>query len=118
MQRSLAAAVGVSLLALTCATAPAAAQVLYGSALGIVEDQSSAAVVGADVTITNRSTGTVRETKSGADGRYTFPNLLPGNYEVKVIAPGFRTYSQANVQITINTVTRVDVKLELGQVTE
>jgi outer membrane receptor protein involved in Fe transport len=99
-------------------TSSAWAQVLYGSALGLVEDQSGAAVIGATVTATNSSTGVVRETKTGADGRYLLPNLLPGTYEIKVTSQGFRTFSQSNVTITINTVTRVDVKLELGQVTE
>lgn len=118
MRRSLATCLALFFLAMTYRIEPVSAQVLYGSALGIVEDQTNAAVVGAAVTITNRSTGAVRETKSGTDGRYTFPNLLAGIHEVKVIAAGFRTYSQANVQISINTVTRVDVRLELGQVTE
>ena len=97
---------------------PAAAQVLYGSALGIVEDQSGASVSGAAVTISNTAGGIVRDAQTGGDGRYSFPNLLPGSYEVKVTAPGFRTFVQSNVTITINTVTRVDIKLELGQVSE
>ncbi|HEU0140883.1 MAG TPA: carboxypeptidase-like regulatory domain-containing protein, partial [Bryobacteraceae bacterium] len=96
----------------------ASAQVLYGSAVGTVEDQTGALVSGASVTMTNTSTGLVREDKTGANGRYSFTNLLPGRYDVKVVAAGFRTYTQTNVEITINTVTRVDVKLELGQVTE
>jgi len=100
------------------AAVPAPAQVLYGSLVGTVEDQSGAVVSGAAVTLTNRSTGLVREAKTAGDGRYTITNLLPGSYEIKVSAPGFRTFTRTGVDITINTVTRVDVKLELGQVTE
>ena len=97
---------------------PASAQVLYGSAVGTVEDQSGAVVSGASITMTSKSTGLVRETKTGLDGRYTIANLLPGSYDLKVSAAGFRTFTQTSVDITINTVTRMDVKLELGQVTE
>ncbi|MCC6367383.1 MAG: TonB-dependent receptor [Bryobacterales bacterium] len=100
------------------AAGPAAAQVLYGSAVGTVEDLSGAVVPEATVSLTNKLTGQVREIRTGEDGRYTAPNLLPGEYELKVAASGFRAYTQTGIQITINTVTRVDVRLELGQITE
>src|SRR5262249_39118787 len=45
-------------------------------------------------------------------------NLAAGGYDLKVTAPGFRTFSQTGVQISINTVSRVDVRLELGAVGE
>jgi len=114
---SLAALLALFLLAPAIADI-ASAQVLYGSAVGTVEDQTGALVSGATVTMTNTSTGLIREDKTAANGRYSFTNLLPGPYDVKVVAAGFRTYTRTNVEITINTVTRVDVKLELGQVTE
>lgn len=100
------------------AAGPVAAQVLYGSAVGTVEDLSGAVVPQATVSLTNKLTGQVREIRTGEDGRYTAPNLLPGEYELKVAASGFRAYTQTGIQITINTVTRVDVRLELGQITE
>ncbi|MCZ2157080.1 MAG: TonB-dependent receptor, partial [Bryobacterales bacterium] len=94
------------------------AQVLYGSAVGTVEDQTGAVVPDATVTYTNQSTGQTREVRTGSDGRYTAPNLLPGEYELKVTASGFRTFVQTGVTITINTVTRSDVKLAVGQLAE
>ncbi len=97
---------------------PAAAQVLYGSLVGTVTDPSGAVVQGAAITITNADTGLTRETSTNEAGQYSVPNLLPGNYEVKVTKPGFRTFSKTGVAITINTVTRVDVPLEVGAVTE
>lgn len=97
---------------------PAAAQVLYGSAVGLVADQSGAVVPNATVTLTNTLTGQVREIHTTDDGNYTAPNLLPGEYELKVAASGFRAYAQTGIRITINTVTRIDVKLELGQLSE
>jgi len=111
-------AIFCGVFALAVSTNPIQAQVLYGSAVGVLQDQTGSVIAGASVTMTNRGTGNIRETKTGADGRYTFPNLMAGSYEIKVSAAGFRTSTQSNVEITINTVTRADFKLELGQVTE
>ena len=114
------------LLGLTCAvlllalltSAPANAQVLYGSIVGTVEDPTGAVVPGATVTLTNPATGAVREIKADDQGRYTVPNLQAGTYDLKVSSQGFRTLTRTGVEITINTVTRVDAKLEVGQMTE
>ena len=52
-------------------TVPAESQVLYGSLVGTVVDQSGGAVPNATVTITEKRTGQVRSDKSEADGRYS-----------------------------------------------
>src|SRR5437016_3047131 len=93
-----------ALLTIGSFTNPAHAQVLYGSIVGSVTDQSSAAVPNATVTITNKQTGSTRTEKSGGDGRYLFGNAQPGTYDVKVEATGFRTVSQTDVSVTANTV--------------
>ena len=100
------------------AAMPASAQVLYGSIVGTVEDPTGAVVPGATVTLSNPATGLTREAKADDQGRYTIPNILPGSYEVKVASQGFRTSTRTGVDISINTVTRVDMKLEVGQMTE
>src|SRR6266852_7688920 len=97
---------------------PLAAQVLYGSAVGKVNDQSGSVVSGATVSLLNTATHQTREAKTDTDGRYSIANAQPGTYELSVVASGFRKYIQTGVEITINTVTRIDVNLELGQVTE
>jgi hypothetical protein len=113
---------GISLLlvASTVLVGPrqAAAQVLYGSLVGNVKDPSDAAVAGASITLTNRSTGIVRDTVATETGSYNFPTLLPGSYELRVAKDGFRTYTQAGIEVTINTVTRADVQMQLGAVAE
>ncbi len=97
---------------------PAAAQVLYGTILGNVRDKTRGVVPGAAVTITSQGTGLSRQTKANEAGFYTFSDVQAGSYTVEVTAPGFRTSSQAGVPVTINTVSRVDVDLEVGQVAE
>ena len=96
----------------------AQAQVLYGSLVGQVADSSDAAVSGAVVTILNLRTNQSRETKTDLRGSYSFIDLRGGTYTLKISQQGFRTYEKTGVTVTLNAVTRVDVHLELGAVTE
>jgi hypothetical protein len=112
----LACAYASALLAIV--TTPASAQVLYGSIVGTVEDPSGAVVPTAAVTITNKQTGAARESVTDNQGRYFIGNVLAGTYDLKVTATGFRTVNVADVDVTINTVTRRDLKLEVGGTAE
>ncbi len=105
---------------LTVGLAPglANAQVLYGSLVGNVTDQNGAVVAGATVSITDKTTGLSRETATRADGDYAITNILPGTYEVKVTKQGFSTYSKTDLAITANNVTRADVEMKIGNVSD
>jgi hypothetical protein len=94
------------------------AQVLYGSVVGSLHDQTGAIVPGVAVTITNKETGQTRETTSDAQGNYNLTNVLPGRYDVRVAATGFRTVTQQNVEVSAGNVSRADFRLEVGQLTE
>src|SRR5256885_12895020 len=94
------------------------AQVLYGSVIGTVTDQSGAAVAKAHVLATNRATSVQREAETNDDGHYRIPDLPPGSYDLKVTATGFKVLTQTSLTITANTVTDVDVRLQLGAVSE
>ncbi len=53
------------------------------------------------------------------DGRYTAANQLADNHELKATAlQGFRLYPQAGIVVTINTITRSNVKPGVGQLTK
>jgi Carboxypeptidase regulatory-like domain/TonB dependent receptor len=107
------AALGIAILA-----QPVGAQVLYGTIVGNVKDTSQAAVPGATVTIVNPKTNVSRETITNESGAYTVSNVLPGTYTVKVSLTGFKEFSQTDVQVTINNVTRVDATLNVGSLAE
>ncbi len=94
------------------------AQVLYGSIVGTVTDQSGALVPGAQITITNKATGLKRPVTADDAGRYTIPNVEQGVYDVVVTAAGFKPLAKTNVDVRINTVTDVDAQLEVGAVTQ
>ncbi|MFL6350467.1 MAG: TonB-dependent receptor domain-containing protein [Bryobacteraceae bacterium] len=110
------------LLALFCVLSllpgHAIAQVLYGSIVGEVTDPSGAAVPNATVTITDNSTGRSREVTSDSGGRFTITDAQPGVYALKFVAKGFRPTEKSGVTVTINTVTRADTVLQIGNVSE
>ncbi len=94
------------------------AQVLYGSVVGTVTDQTGAVVPGATVVITNVQTGQTREGVSDATGNYLIPNVLDGTYDLSVKMTGFRNYLEKGIVVSINTVRRADINLQVGQVNE
>lgn len=103
---------------LSSSVSPSQAQVLYGSIVGTVEDPTGATVPNATVTATNVETNTAREAKADEQGRYTLVSLLPGSYKLVITAAGFRSLTRTGIGVTINSVTRVDSRLEVGQVTD
>jgi hypothetical protein len=111
---------GVLVLTLLCGIAirPAAAQVLYGSVIGTITDQSDSIIPGATVTLTSKETGLAKEVTTDQGGRYSVVNVLPGRYDLKIVAKGFRTHLQTDIDVSPNTVGRVDVKMDVGQLTE
>jgi hypothetical protein len=98
-------------------TPTANAQTVTGSITGTVVDPGDAVVVGAQVHLTNQTTKQVREFLTTGNGTFTFPDLVPGDYGLRVTQPGFKTYVQNG--ITVGTLEKVDVhnvRLEVGDV--
>ena len=89
-----------------------------GTITGEVKDNSGAAVVGAAVTLANTSTNASRSSRSNSDGLYVFPDLVPGTYNVKVEATGFKSESRTNVELQVQQTARVDFALEVGQLNQ
>src|SRR5262245_16381908 len=96
----------------------ATAQILYGGLVGNVTDSSDAAIPGAKVTISHAATGTTRAPTATRSGIYRFPTLPPGTYTVSVQANGFRVFSQSGAEVNANSLTRIDARLDVGEVTE
>ena len=94
------------------------AQQLYGSVTGTVKDESGAAIPGATVAILSTQTALERTTVSNDTGTYNFTNVLPGSYDVKVSLQGFKEFVETGVPVSVNTVSRVEVTLTVGALTE
>ena len=69
---------------------------------------------GATVTLINKSTNLARETTSRSDGTYSFVNVPPGTYTLRVVLQGFKESLEENVPVSGNSISRVDVGLEVG----
>ncbi len=94
------------------------AQVLYGSVVGNIKDSSGATIPGATVTITNKATSLTRDVQTSPDGSYSIVNVLPGTYDVKVTLQGFRESVKTDVPVSAGTISRIDMTLEVGQLSE
>ncbi len=80
---------------------PLAAQFSSGIE-GTVTDPSGSAVGGADITVTDQSTGVPQKTKSSEGGTFRILRLSPGTYRIDLVSPGFRTWTSDRVILEPN----------------
>jgi hypothetical protein len=93
------------------------AQQDQGQIAGTVVDATEATVAGARVTAVNMQ-GVSRTAETGENGVYILTNVPPGYYEVTVEAPGFKRFVRQAVKVDVAARTTLDVRLEVGAVTE
>ncbi len=105
-------------LALTGALAIGLSAQQVGQITGLVRDPSGAVIAGAVVKAKETATGFERRTVTDAGGRYVLPALRPADYIISVEAPGFKTFTQTDVQLQADQSLTLNVDLELGDVTE
>src|SRR6201988_4298113 len=75
-----------------------AAQQARGTLRGLITDELGAAIVGANVTLTD-ATGVQKKTTTNGEGVYTFAGLAPGSYKLQAIATGFTQTEEQTVDI-------------------
>jgi hypothetical protein len=83
---------------------------------GRVTDPSNAAVSGAKVSATSVERGIAYPATTNAEGYYNLPNLLVGDYNVRVENAGFQTATQSNSTLQMNQVAKLDFQLQVGNV--
>jgi outer membrane receptor protein involved in Fe transport len=93
-------------------------QVTSGAITGAVQDPSNARVVNAKVTVRNLDTNASRTADTGTDGRFGFPQLPVGSYEIVVEANGFAKYQQGPIVLRLNEEADLTVKLALAGASE
>jgi len=115
----------LSFSALLCAvilcsvwTPRANAQAVFGNIDGTVTDPQGAAVVGANVTVTDQNKGTSEATTTNGSGNYSVTHLIPDPYTVKIEAQGFKTEEHPNITVNADETARLDLQLQLGATTE
>jgi hypothetical protein len=95
-----------------------AAQAVSGTILGSVKDTSGGFIPGATVTLVNTGTGLSRSVTTDTNGEYTAPQLPTGTYSVSAEITGFKKQTLANVHVGVDQKVRIDLKLEVGDMTE
>ena len=103
---------------LLAGTLSAGAQAGGGSLTGTISDPGGAVIPRASLTLTNNASGTKYSTVTNSDGRYVFPQLVVGSYELRISAPGFRDQVEAGIVISIGNTATVNSTLAVGQATQ
>jgi hypothetical protein len=86
--------------------------------VGLITDPSGAAIAGAAVSAVNKGTGVSRDVLTNETGAYRIGPLVPGTYEVRASMSGFKTKAQTDVILQTGAVLKVDMGLEVGEVSE
>jgi len=94
------------------------AQDFRSTLAGTITDPAGAAITGAKVKAVNPQTNAAAEVASNDSGRYSIAFLIPGKYVVTVEAPGFKQFVRQNVELQISTSVGMDVRLEIGAITD
>ncbi|RMG52949.1 MAG: carboxypeptidase regulatory-like domain-containing protein [Acidobacteria bacterium] len=89
-----------------------------GMIQGTVKDPTGAYITGATLRLTQVGTNIVRTTQSDDAGRYSFPLLPPGRYDLEVSKSGFTTIKQTGIPVRINEKTTLDLTMEPAPVEE
>jgi hypothetical protein len=108
----------VVLLLAVVASREVRGQLLQGSITGNVTDTSNAAIPQARVEAREQKTNVTRETTTNTGGVFNLPTMPPGTYTVTVSAPSFQTKTINGVTVSPEEVTRRDVVLSVGQVSQ
>ena len=89
-----------------------------GTVVGLITDQSGAAIAGAVVTVTDLSTNQVRTEKTTKTGQYVIVNLRPGEYKITATKDGFSVAEVASQTVSVGSQSNANFKLAVGAVNE
>lgn len=90
-----------------------------GSISGTVLDPSGAAVAGAQVKLAREDQSQNQEAQSGEDGQFSFPNVLPGPFQLTITKEGFTAQTIPGTLRPMETYIVPQIKLTLAaQTTE
>ncbi|HEY1902162.1 MAG TPA: TonB-dependent receptor [Terracidiphilus sp.] len=100
------------------ATIPVLAQSGRGTLTGSVKDPTGAIIPGALLDLKETNTGSRYEAKSNGQGLYSFPELPPGSYTLSVTSPGFESYTQKGITVSVGNTAEVNSVLQVGASTQ
>ncbi|MBI2689364.1 MAG: TonB-dependent receptor [Acidobacteria bacterium] len=94
-------------------------QNISGSLSGSVQDASGSVVPGVEVNLSSDRTGFQLRTRTNESGLFTFPDLTPAAYTLRIAISGFRQYEQTNIEIGSGVQRSLGaIELKVGQTSE
>ncbi len=94
------------------------AQVVGAAIHGLVQDDSGAAVPGANVAILNLETGAERDLITDNSGHYSAPSINVGGYQISVSKDGFAPETRKGISLVIGQSAPVNFTLHVGKMTQ
>ena len=85
-----------------------------GLILGTVTDKGGAVVPDATVTLLSTATNETKTATTAAAGEYTFANVPPGMYTLKISKPGFATTTFSNIRVDVTKTYNYNATLEVS----
>src|ERR1043166_5811250 len=99
-------------------TPTAIAQPGRGTIVGRITDPTGGVVPGVSVRVEHAGTGFTYDSVTNEEGFYHIPYLNPGAYALTFEVPGFKRLVRRGIIVRSTETSRIDVALELGQVSE
>ncbi|HEX8268217.1 MAG TPA: carboxypeptidase regulatory-like domain-containing protein [Pyrinomonadaceae bacterium] len=94
------------------------AQTFKATLVGQVSDATGASLPNATVTISSPATNQSQTVQTDSEGNFTFSQLDPGSYTVRVEAANFKVLERTNFVLETNQTARLNLTLEAGNVNE
>ena len=85
-----------------------------GTVVGVVTDQTGAAIPGAVITLTDLDTKEVHTEKTSKSGQYIAVNLPPGQYKITAQKDGFSLEEVASETVSVGSQSNANFKLAVG----
>ncbi len=93
-------------------------QTSTGEVNGTVNEATGAAVPAATVKLINQATGIETQVSSSQSGYFTFVNVRPGNYILKVEAKGFKTTQTPAFDVGVSQTLTQNLTLTVGEISQ
>ncbi|HEV3483336.1 MAG TPA: carboxypeptidase-like regulatory domain-containing protein [Candidatus Acidoferrales bacterium] len=114
-------AVGITTLIIwfaLCLASSVMSQTATTSLRGTVTDASGAVIAGAQLVLSNPSTGYSRLVKTDSQGAYEFVDIPPATYELTITASGFASFRQANLVLVVATPATLNASLQVASASQ
>jgi hypothetical protein len=103
---------------LVLVVAPSLLAQTAGTVAGTVTDVTGAVIPNAALTLTNTATAAVRQVTTNSVGRYVFPAVPPGTYNLRATANGFQASVRSGIVLSVQQAIAMNFKLSPGSVNQ